>query len=281
MSSPQNYYITCYRFAAPEAKPEENNNSASTGKKRKRSESPPRSKKSKRGHKSDKEYGVSRGIDFVSVSCVLNFDLPSSSRAYVHRIGRTARAGKSGIAISFVVPEDEWGKDKVVGCVGTTKKDEKVFARIVKKQKQKGHEIKEWAFDQKQVEAFRYRMEDALRSVTKRVIGEARVKEITSEMLNSDKLKAYFEDNPRTLEFLRHDKPLHPTRIQPHLKYVPKYLKQGTVPGEITEGVDESQETEFIPFKKPTNHSRRGRGRGRGGKSNLGRKKKDPLKGVR
>lgn len=164
-------------------------NSASTSEKRKRSASPPPRKKPKRGHKSDKEYGVSRGIDFVSVSCVFNFDLPPSSRAYVHRVGRTARAGKSGIAISFVVPEDEWGKNKVVGCVESTKKDEKVFARIVRKQKEKGYEIKEWAFDQRQVEAFRYRMEDALRSVTKRAIGEARVKEITTEMLNSDKLK--------------------------------------------------------------------------------------------
>lgn len=172
-----------------DAKPED---SASTSKKRKREPTPPPSRKktkTKRGHKSDSEYGVSRGIDFVSVSCVFNFDLPSSSRAYVHRVGRTARAGKSGIAISFVVPEDEWGKEKVVGCLESTKKDEKIFARISRKQKEKGHEIKEWAFDQKQVEAFRYRMEDALRSVTKRAIGEARVKEITTEMLNSDKLK--------------------------------------------------------------------------------------------
>ena len=36
--------------------------------------------------------------------------------------------------------------------------------------------------------------------------------------------KAYFEDNPRDLQVLRHDKDLHPTRIQPHLKNVPEYL---------------------------------------------------------
>ena len=36
--------------------------------------------------------------------------------------------------------------------------------------------------------------------------------------------KAYFEENPRDLQVLRHDKDLHPTRIQPHLKNVPEYL---------------------------------------------------------
>jgi ATP-dependent RNA helicase DDX56/DBP9 len=149
-------------------------------------------KKSKHAHKSDKEYGVSRGIDFVSVSCVLNFDLPITSRSYVHRVGRTARAGHSGIAISFVIPKNEWGQDKVVGGLESTKNDEKVFARITRKQKERGCEIKEWTFERNQVEAFRYRMEDALRSVTRRAIGEARVKEIRTEILNSDKLKVFW-----------------------------------------------------------------------------------------
>ncbi|KIJ55621.1 hypothetical protein M422DRAFT_220387 [Sphaerobolus stellatus SS14] len=243
--------------------------------KRKRAATPPPPrKKSKKAHKSDKEYGVSRGIDFISVACVINFDLPTSSKSYVHRVGRTARAGKSGIAISFVVPEEEFGKHKVVGGVESTKKDEKVFARIVKKQKENGCEIKEWIFEKKQVEAFRYRMEDALRSITRRAVGEARVKELTTEILNSDKLKAYFEDNPRTLDFLRHDKPLHPTRVQPHLKYIPKYLKKGVAP------TDEDAEPSvgFVPFKKPGSGQRgKARGRGRGGHRG-GRGKKDPLK---
>lgn len=125
----------------------------------------------------------------MSVACVLNFDLPTSSRSYVHRVGRTARAGHSGIAISFIVPEEEFGKDKVVGGLESTKNDEKVFARIVRKQKERSGQLKEWSFEKNQIEAFRYRMEDALRSVTRRAIGEARVKELTTELLNSDKLK--------------------------------------------------------------------------------------------
>ena len=44
---------------------------------------------------------AARGIDVDDVSHVINFDLPTEMESYVHRIGRTGRAGKSGIAISF------------------------------------------------------------------------------------------------------------------------------------------------------------------------------------
>jgi ATP-dependent RNA helicase RhlE len=44
---------------------------------------------------------AARGIDVTSVSHVINFDLPAQPEDYVHRIGRTARAGASGVAISF------------------------------------------------------------------------------------------------------------------------------------------------------------------------------------
>ena len=150
------------------------------------------SKSRKRKHKKnggDKEYGVTRGVDFVDVACVLNFDLPTSSRSYTHRVGRTARAGRTGMSLSFIVPEDEWGKDKVVGCLESTKRDPVVFAKIEEEQGARGSKIKEYRFDMKQVEAFRYRMEDALRAVTRSAIKEARVKELKTEILNSDKLK--------------------------------------------------------------------------------------------
>lgn len=48
---------------------------------------------------------ASRGIDVKGIELVINYDLPEDAENYVHRIGRTARAGKSGHAISFATPD--------------------------------------------------------------------------------------------------------------------------------------------------------------------------------
>ncbi len=45
---------------------------------------------------------ASRGIDIEDVSHVINYDVPETYNSYVHRIGRTGRAGKKGIALTFV-----------------------------------------------------------------------------------------------------------------------------------------------------------------------------------
>ncbi|MGE4410126.1 MAG: DEAD/DEAH box helicase, partial [Sphingobium sp.] len=49
---------------------------------------------------------AARGIDVSGVSHVINFELPNVAEQYVHRIGRTARAGAEGVAISFVAPDE-------------------------------------------------------------------------------------------------------------------------------------------------------------------------------
>ncbi len=49
---------------------------------------------------------ASRGLHIDDIDCVVNFDLPRSTEDYIHRIGRTARAGKSGTAISFLDNEN-------------------------------------------------------------------------------------------------------------------------------------------------------------------------------
>jgi ATP-dependent RNA helicase RhlE len=52
---------------------------------------------------------AARGIDIHDVSHVVNYDLPYTAKDYVHRIGRTARAGRRGMAVSLVTPEDSRG----------------------------------------------------------------------------------------------------------------------------------------------------------------------------
>jgi len=51
---------------------------------------------------------AARGIDIVDLEYVVNYELPYVAEDYVHRIGRTGRAGKSGLALSLVSPSEEW-----------------------------------------------------------------------------------------------------------------------------------------------------------------------------
>ena len=50
---------------------------------------------------------LSRGIDVEGISLVLNYDAPPDPEDYIHRIGRTARASKAGVAITFVNQKDQ------------------------------------------------------------------------------------------------------------------------------------------------------------------------------
>ena len=50
---------------------------------------------------------IARGIDVTDVSHVINFDIPESTENYIHRIGRTGRADKNGIAITFITEKDQ------------------------------------------------------------------------------------------------------------------------------------------------------------------------------
>lgn len=234
---------------------------------------PPQKRRKK--SKKDKEYGISRGIDFRNVACVLNFDLPASSRSYTHRIGRTGRAGKTGMALSFVVPSELYHKHKST-TIPSAEYDEETIEKITRHQQKKGREVKPYHFDMKQVDAFRYRMNDALRAVTRLAIRQARTRELRQELLKSEKLKRHFEENPEDLHHLRHDGELRAARIQPHLKHVPEYL----MPSNGNKGVA-GEDIGFVGLRKTTdNRIRKARMQKRmmgKGKKPVDRKS-DPLK---
>jgi len=62
---------------------------------------------------------AARGIDVTGISHVINFDLPAQPEDYVHRIGRTARAGASGVAISFCDAEQQGALHAIERVTGT------------------------------------------------------------------------------------------------------------------------------------------------------------------
>ncbi|KAI9159036.1 ATP-dependent RNA helicase DBP9 [Paramyrothecium foliicola] len=228
-------------------------------------------KKKRKTAKRDREYGISRGIDFKNVAAVINFDLPTSASSYTHRIGRTARAGKTGMALSFVVPKDLYRKHMPTTTL-TAENDEKILKRIMKQQAKKNKEVRPYNFSTKQVEAFRYRMNDALRAVTKVAVREARTRELRQELLKSEKLKRYFEENPNEINHLRHDGELRTARQQDHLKHIPDYL----LPKEGKKALT-SEEIGFVPMRKRDSKMRRNKKGGKGG-FRVKSRKGDPLK---
>jgi len=76
-----------------------------------------------------------RGLDIEDVAMVVNWDLPNEPEEYTHRVGRTARVGKGGIAISFVTERDEERILKIEGRVKTRLEElnlpeDKVLAKL-------------------------------------------------------------------------------------------------------------------------------------------------------
>jgi ATP-dependent RNA helicase DDX56/DBP9 len=164
----------------------------------------------KKASAKDKEFGVSRGIDFQNISNVVNFDFPLDTNSYMHRAGRTARGNNSGNVLSLVSVDEKTVLDQVNALLNAHQPDESI--------------IKEYQLEMKDVEAFRYRARDAWRAIIKTSIRDARLKEIKTELFNSEKLKGYFDENPRDLQVLRHDRMLHSVKTPKYLSDVPEYI---------------------------------------------------------
>ncbi|HXQ13946.1 MAG TPA: DEAD/DEAH box helicase [Caulobacteraceae bacterium] len=69
---------------------------------------------------------AARGLDIPDVSHIFNYDVPHHADDYVHRIGRTGRAGKNGDSITLVTPADGRNLDKVIRLIGKTPEELKL-----------------------------------------------------------------------------------------------------------------------------------------------------------
>jgi ATP-dependent RNA helicase DDX52/ROK1 len=76
---------------------------------------------------------MSRGIDFKNVNLVINYDIPLSRSSYIHRVGRTGRAGNVGRAVTFFTDTDL--------------PHVKTIANVIK---EAGYEVPEYTFKLKQ-----------------------------------------------------------------------------------------------------------------------------------
>ncbi len=84
---------------------------------------------------------AARGLDVNDVSHVFNYHLPFDSESYVHRIGRTGRAGKEGVAISIVTPHEFRMLQKIEKSIGT-KLEAKIVPNINSVKEKKVTELK-------------------------------------------------------------------------------------------------------------------------------------------
>ena len=226
---------------------------------------------------------------------MVNVDFPRTARAYTHRIGRTARGGANGTALSLLNKDEpsQWGvlaevqatqpalapmegdtplESMGAGGVAEAGTGARAGARVGAGAGAGAGSLRAQptplAFDLKELEGFRYRVEDIRRAVTKVAVKEARLTEIKQELMNSEALKSHFAANPHEFQVLRHDKGLLPShRVQGHLKHIPDYL----LPEGMRVGVDPAA-------KKRKRRRRAGKKRAVGqGADQQRRKDNDPL----
>lgn len=173
----------------------------------------------------DPEFASHRGLDLQNVACVFNFDAPSTVKSYIHRIGRTGRGGAGGVAVTLI---------------DSSREQQTLLQQLVTLRRMpgttEGSTLTPLSLQLQDVECFRYRVEDVRRDLTKRVVAAAVARDLQQQLLNSRKLKEFFERNPRDREVLKRAcKQLKEINVSKgHLGHVPDYLLSQTQPTQLT-----------------------------------------------
>jgi ATP-dependent RNA helicase RhlE len=135
---------------------------------------------------------VARGIDISEVTHVINFDIPELPENYIHRIGRTGRADKKGIAITFITPKDTDARNSIEALMNykipeaALPKDLKISDQLTKDEMPK-----------------LYQPNMDLKAPTKRIYGVAfhekkdKNKKVPSKVRHSEKMRAKY-GKPKT-----------------------------------------------------------------------------------
>jgi len=192
-------------------------------------------KSSSKKKSKDSEFGVSRGLDFHHVAFVVNVDFPLTVQSYIHRIGRTARANQRGTALTLL-EKDNIEQLELLSLIQATqpalplpKGDDALAPEVAAASNHASNNAlpqpSPLNFDLKDIEGFRYRVEDVRRAVTKSLLRETKLGELKAEILNSDRLQSYFMDHKDDLKYLQHNRKVtHASKVQNHLKHVPEYI---------------------------------------------------------
>ena len=85
---------------------------------------------------------ASRGLDIPTVDLVVNYDVPRAPRDYVHRVGRTARAGRGGRAVTLVTQHDVSLVQRVEALIGHTLEDAKLDEKAALKWLNRGYKAR-------------------------------------------------------------------------------------------------------------------------------------------
>ncbi|BAM41158.1 DEAD-box family RNA helicase [Theileria orientalis strain Shintoku] len=175
----------------------------------------------------DQDMNLSRGVDFVNLKCVINFDEPKSLEIYKHRIGRTGRNYQEGSSLTFFTKRDD---DLLLKL---TKGFEENSAHSLQLNEQvEGQEhgddeggLKRLTLDESVFESFKYRVNDILKTITPKLVETAQMQSVRHSAIEQEEFLKNVNENDVLLlkSVLKNDNQLLKPEKK-HLTYIPKYL---------------------------------------------------------